>query len=75
MSDPLDSSIWQQAVAGYWNYLTTQQENQGALSGIKDTGNRAAVTGGKHMDLMQTVVVDLWMADPEMGARNTHNRP
>ncbi|MDK6274409.1 PaeR7I family type II restriction endonuclease [Pseudoglutamicibacter albus] len=66
MTDPLDRSIWQQAVSGYWTHLTTQQENQGALSGIKDTGNRAAVTGGKQMDLMQAVVADLWMSDPEI---------
>ncbi|WP_244963376.1 PaeR7I family type II restriction endonuclease [Actinomyces trachealis] len=66
MSNPLDPSVWQQAVAGYWSHLTTQQENQGALSGIKDTGNRAAVTGGKQMDLMQAVVADLWLSDPEI---------
>lgn len=39
---------------------------QAHLSGVKDTGNRAAVTGGKQMDLMQAVVADLWMSDPEI---------
>ena len=66
MSDPLNRSIWQQAVAGYWTHLASQQEAQGALSGVKDTGNRAAVTGGKQMDLMQAVVADLWTNDPDI---------
>lgn len=66
MSDLLDPSTWKRAVKGYWEHLTSQQANQGSATGIKDTGNRAAVTGGKQMDLMQSVVADLWMSDPEI---------
>lgn len=66
MADVLDPSVWQRAVTGYWDHLTAQQENQGSVSGVKDTGNRAAVTGGKQMDLLQGVVADLWMSDPDV---------
>lgn len=61
-----DTDTWQQAIVGYWEHLTSQHANQGALSGIKDTGNRAAVTGGKQMDLVQGVVANLWKSDPDI---------
>ncbi|OKL48809.1 type II restriction endonuclease [Boudabousia liubingyangii] len=66
MAELLDSSIWKHAVEGYWSHLNSQQEHQGKVSGIKDTGNRAAVTGGKQMDLLQEVVANLWKSDPEI---------
>lgn len=51
---------------GYWEGLDLQQAKQGEASGIKDTGNRAAVTGGKQMDAMQEVVASLWRSDPDI---------
>lgn len=38
------------AVQHFWRIRTRQQKNQGASTGKKDTGNRSAVTGGKHLD-------------------------
>lgn len=66
MSNFSGDSTWEYAVKGYWDSLITQKESQGALTGVKDTGNRAAVTGGRQMDLMQTAVADLWKSDPEI---------
>lgn len=37
---------------------------QGEASGIKDTGNRAAVTGGKQMDATQEAEASIWRSDP-----------
>ncbi len=39
-----------QAVKYFWTVRTNQQKNQGKVTGIKDYGNRSAVTGGKHLD-------------------------
>ncbi|SNU01061.1 Restriction endonuclease XhoI [Ruaniaceae bacterium KH17] len=60
------SEVWQAAVLGYWKGLTLQQAKQGTVSGIKDAGNRAAVTGGKQMDALQDVVAGIWRSDPEI---------
>ncbi|MGH8225726.1 MAG: PaeR7I family type II restriction endonuclease [Gammaproteobacteria bacterium] len=38
------------AVQHFWRIRTRQQKNQGTITGTKDTGNRSAVTGGKHLD-------------------------
>ncbi len=38
------------AVRYFWRIRTQQLKKQGSVSGRKDTGNRSAVTGGKHLD-------------------------
>lgn len=38
------------AVQHFWHTRLSQQERQGTKTGIKDAGNRSAVTGGKHAD-------------------------
>ena len=38
------------AVQYFWRIRTRQLKKQGSASGKKDTGNRSAVTGGKHLD-------------------------
>lgn len=38
------------AVRYFWRIRTQQLKKQGSASGRKDTGNRSAVTGGKHLD-------------------------
>ena len=38
------------AVRHFWQVRQTQQDQQGAKTGKKDAGKRAAVTGGKHAD-------------------------
>jgi len=58
--------IWKAAIRGYWEGLDLQQAKQGKATGIKDAGNRAAVTGGKQMDAMQQVVADIWRSDSEI---------
>jgi len=37
-------------VRHFWQTRSSQQERQGAERGVKDAGNRSAVTGGKHAD-------------------------
>ena len=38
------------AVKHFWKTRANQQARQGGRSGVKDAGNRSAVTGGKHAD-------------------------
>lgn len=38
------------AVKHFWTVRQSQREYQGSKTGIKDAGNRSAVTGGKHGD-------------------------
>lgn len=66
MTDLTPESTWKAAVLGYWEGLDLQAAKQGEASGIKDTGNRAAVTGGKQMDAMQEVVAAIWRSDPDI---------
>lgn len=66
MVDLTPTSTWRAAVLGYWEGLDLQQAKQGEATGVKDTGNRAAVTGGKQMDAMQEAVAALWPNDPEI---------
>jgi len=50
----------EKAVRHFWRTRGKQKKTQGGNSGLKDTGNRAAVTGGKHADgfvkLIATIV-------------------
>lgn len=64
--DFIPRDTWGTAVIAYWEGLTLQQDRQGRATGIKDTGNRAAVTGGKQMDAMQQVVASIWQSDPDL---------
>ncbi|MFG2338186.1 PaeR7I family type II restriction endonuclease [Streptomyces yangpuensis] len=66
MSDLTPAEIWRAAVLGYWTGLDLQAAKQGEATGVKDTGNRAAVTGGKQMDAMQEVVAKIWRDDPDI---------
>lgn len=66
MSELTNPEVWSRAVRGYWESLESQASNQGATSGVKDTGNRAAVTGGKQMNALQHVVAAIWQSDPEV---------
>jgi len=45
----LDKAL-KEAVQHFWKIRHSQQEQQGSKTGIKDAGNRSAVTGGKHAD-------------------------
>jgi hypothetical protein len=47
------------AVARFWTSRETQAQKQGSKSGSRDTGSRAAVTGGSQMDGFVELVRDL----------------
>lgn len=49
------------AIQHFWLVRTQQHNVQGVSSGKKDTGNRGAVTGGKHMDGFVQLLADLLM--------------
>lgn len=66
MSDLTPVETWRAAVLGYWTGLDLQAAKQGQATGVRDTGNRAAVTGGKQMDAMQEAVAKLWREDPDI---------
>jgi hypothetical protein len=59
-----------EAVKHFWRVRSSQEEKQGATSGKKDAGSRAAVTGGKHGDgfigLIADVVRDSGLTDAEI---------
>lgn len=66
MSDLTSRETWRAAILGYWEGLDLQQAKQGEATGVKDTGNRAAVTGGKQMNALQDVVASIWSAESEI---------
>ena len=47
------------AVKHFWQTRGSQHEKQGAETGKRDTGNRAAVTGGKHADGFVKLIADI----------------
>jgi len=55
------------AVTHFWNTRTAQSERQGMNSGVRDAGNRTAVTGGRHADgfvrLIAAIVRDAGLTD------------
>ncbi len=65
----LDRKI-RDAVRKYWHTRQSQHERQGAADGSKDTGNRAAVTGGAHIDgfidLMKELLYESGLKDAEV---------
>jgi hypothetical protein len=58
-----------EAIALFWQIRDQQSERQGALSGQKDAGLRAAVTGGKHLDGFTQICRDLFV---ESGVEQAH---
>jgi hypothetical protein len=59
MSD-LDERVGE-AIKLFWLTRAKQNANQGASSGQKDAGLRAAVTGGKHLDGFTAICRDLFI--------------
>jgi len=55
------------AVKHFWKTRADQKKRQGSGSGMKDAGNRSAVTGGKHADgfvkLIAAIVRDAGLPD------------
>lgn len=58
MNAELDAKL-RQAVAQFWMSRETQAQKQGTKSGIRDSGARAAVTGGSQMDGFVALIRDL----------------
>lgn len=58
MNTQLDVKL-REAVARFWSSRETQAQKQGAKSGVRDAGARAAVTGGSQMDGFVELVRDL----------------
>jgi len=58
------------AVQHFWRTRGKQKKHQGGQSGVKDAGNRAAVTGGKHADgfvrLIAAIVKDAALLNVEI---------
>jgi hypothetical protein len=44
------NALMRDAVRHFWRTRQSQSKNQGSASGVRDAGNRTAVTGGKHAD-------------------------
>lgn len=56
------------AVRHFWKTRSDQAKRQGGRTGIKDYGNRGAITGGGHMDgfcrVIRTVRASVAQARP-----------
>lgn len=59
--DDLEKRVGE-AVKLFWLVQERQRKNQGADTGLKDAGLRAAVTGGKHLDGFTEICRDLFVA-------------
>ena len=55
------------AIRHFWKTRRSQSASQGKSTGVRDAGNRTAVTGGKHADgfvkLVREVVADAGIKD------------
>lgn len=60
MSDDIDNRVGE-AIKLFWQMREKQGKLQGAKSGQKDAGLRAAVTGGKHLDGFIDICRDLFL--------------
>lgn len=52
-----------EAIQLFWQTRARQELSQGAKTGTKDAGLRAAVTGGKHLDGFRNICRDLFIAN------------
>jgi len=59
------------AVRHFWETRLDQQAKQGGESGIKDAGNRSAVTGGKHADGFIRMIAKI-VQDAGLAEENVH---
>lgn len=63
------------AVQHFWRVRAGQRNRQGAASGVRDHGNRAAVTAGKHLDgfisLLSELLRETGLPDATIHTRST----
>lgn len=60
MIDELDKSVGE-AIKLFWKTRAKQSKKQGSVTGQKDAGLRAAVTGGKHLDGFSDIYCKLFL--------------
>lgn len=72
MNAQLDLKL-KEAVSRFWASRETQAQKQGAKSGIRDSGARAAVTGGSQMDGFVELVRDLLRSPASIGLSSIAN--
>lgn len=64
-----------EAVRSFWEVRLRQQAGQGAATGRRDAGNRTAVTGGKHLDgvisLLRAILTEAGLPEAAVHTRNT----
>src|SRR3989304_5094062 len=75
----LDGQI-RSAVSFFWTTRVAQGQRQGRITGDRDRGGRAAVTGGGHcgefVDLIQSLIVGSGVSEAHVfTARRTTNLP
>lgn len=61
------------AVARFWSVRSRQDKLQGARSGVRDAGGRAAVTGGRQLDGFVQLIQDL-LRETGLGDDQIHLR-
>jgi hypothetical protein len=63
------------AVRYFWRVRTQQHKSRGSTTGIKDAGNRSAVTGGKHLngfiDLLAEILTEAGLPDSTIHTEST----
>ena len=57
---PVYDVLVRAAVADYWDVRQSQAEKSQSL-GVRDTGSRAEVTAGRHLDALQELVVSVFV--------------
>lgn len=64
-----------QAVEHFWRTRLKQDQHQGSATGVKDAGNRSAMTGGAQLDgficLLATILEDAGLANHTIFTRKT----
>ncbi len=64
-----------QAIEHFWHTRLSQDKNQGSVSGIRDAGNRSAVTGGAQLDgfihLLASILEDAGLPEHTIFTKKT----
>jgi Restriction endonuclease XhoI len=72
------TALLSEAVREFWQIRDDQQARQGVKTGRKDTGNRAAVTGGRHaagfVTLIEEIVKSAGLPTSVFGTKQSSSR-
>lgn len=76
--DELDKRL-RKSIRTFWRTRGRQGEKQGSTSGVRDTGKRAEVTGGKHLDgfvhLCRDILIEAGIPSPDVAWRGRKTLP